>query len=182
MLPVGTGRKAYGLRTPQGIEIALFHPMGNLPEPKISHRFCRGAFFRGQLQRAVSANGKKGTKTAKAEVDRLVRPPGFCLGRSYVADQAGAAWIPRHTAGRNWNTHTDRAMFPLRGLVPVSHGGCRRGRFARRVASCHRAGAAFRSRRASLERPGDADGCGADAHASRAPREGFQASKPKAAT
>ena len=22
-----TGRKAYGLRTPQGIEIALFHPM-----------------------------------------------------------------------------------------------------------------------------------------------------------
>jgi len=23
-----TGRKAYGLRTPQGIEIPLFHPMG----------------------------------------------------------------------------------------------------------------------------------------------------------
>ena len=35
-----TGRKAYGLRTPQGIEIAMFHPMGNLPEPKISLRFC----------------------------------------------------------------------------------------------------------------------------------------------
>jgi len=36
-----TGRKAYGLRTPQGLEIALFHPMGHtLPEPKISHRFC----------------------------------------------------------------------------------------------------------------------------------------------
>ena len=74
MLPVGTGRKAYGLRTPQVIEIALFHPMGNLPEPKISHRFCRGAFFRGQLQRAVSANGKKGTKTAKAEVSTSARP------------------------------------------------------------------------------------------------------------
>ena len=38
-----TGRKAYGLRTPQGIEITLFHPMGyTLPEPEISHRFCRG--------------------------------------------------------------------------------------------------------------------------------------------
>jgi len=36
-----TARKAYGLRTPQGIEIALFHPMGyTLPEPKRTHRFC----------------------------------------------------------------------------------------------------------------------------------------------
>jgi len=36
-----TGRKAYGSRTPQGIEIAMLHPMGHtLPEPKISHRFC----------------------------------------------------------------------------------------------------------------------------------------------
>jgi len=36
-----TGRKAYGLRTPQGLEVAMFHPMGyTLPEPKISHRFC----------------------------------------------------------------------------------------------------------------------------------------------
>ena len=35
------GRKAYGLRTPQGLEIALFHPMEyTLPEPEISHRFC----------------------------------------------------------------------------------------------------------------------------------------------
>ena len=35
-----TARKAYGLRTPQGLEIALFHPMGYvLPEPKISDRF-----------------------------------------------------------------------------------------------------------------------------------------------
>ena len=38
-----TARKAYGLRTPQVIEIAMFHPMGEtLPEPEISHRFCRG--------------------------------------------------------------------------------------------------------------------------------------------
>jgi len=36
-----TGRKAYGLRTPQGLEIALFHPIGyTLPEPKSNHRFC----------------------------------------------------------------------------------------------------------------------------------------------
>ena len=36
-----TARKACGLRTPQGIEIALFHPMGyTLPEPKRTRRFC----------------------------------------------------------------------------------------------------------------------------------------------
>jgi len=37
MLLVGTGKKAYGLKTPQGLEIALFH---TLPEPKSNHRFC----------------------------------------------------------------------------------------------------------------------------------------------
>ena len=35
-----TTRKASGFRTPQGIESALFHVMGNLPEPKFTHRFC----------------------------------------------------------------------------------------------------------------------------------------------
>jgi hypothetical protein len=35
-----TTRKAFGFRTPQGIEIALFHVLGRLPEPKFSHRFC----------------------------------------------------------------------------------------------------------------------------------------------
>ena len=35
-----TTRKAYGFRTPQGIEFALFHVMGRLPEPKCTHRFC----------------------------------------------------------------------------------------------------------------------------------------------
>jgi len=35
-----TARKAYGLRTPQGIEFALFYPMENLPEPECTHRFC----------------------------------------------------------------------------------------------------------------------------------------------
>jgi len=36
-----SARKAYGLRTPQGMEIALFRPMGyTLPEPKRTRRFC----------------------------------------------------------------------------------------------------------------------------------------------
>ena len=35
-----TTRKAYGFRTPQGIEFALFHVMGNPPEPEFTHRFC----------------------------------------------------------------------------------------------------------------------------------------------
>lgn len=35
-----TTRKAYGFRTPQGVELALFHVMGNLPEPEFTHRFC----------------------------------------------------------------------------------------------------------------------------------------------
>jgi transposase len=35
-----TTRKAFGFRTPQGIEIALFHVLGRLPEPTFTHRFC----------------------------------------------------------------------------------------------------------------------------------------------
>ena len=35
-----TTRKAFGFRTPQGIEIALFHVLGRLPEPNFTHRFC----------------------------------------------------------------------------------------------------------------------------------------------
>ena len=35
-----TMRKAYGFRTSQGIEIALYHQLGNLPEPKLTHDFC----------------------------------------------------------------------------------------------------------------------------------------------
>ena len=33
-------RKAYGFRTLHGMEIALFHAVGALPEPKGTHRFC----------------------------------------------------------------------------------------------------------------------------------------------
>ncbi|MEQ2009076.1 MAG: FAD-dependent oxidoreductase, partial [Limisphaerales bacterium] len=32
-------------------------------------------------------------------------------------------WATIHTATRNWSTHTDRGMFPLRGLVPVERDG-----------------------------------------------------------
>ena len=35
-----TIRKAYGLRTPEGIRFALFHTLGRLPEPEGTHRFC----------------------------------------------------------------------------------------------------------------------------------------------
>ena len=34
-------RKAFGLRTPQGTEIALLHVPGRIPEPTFTHEFCR---------------------------------------------------------------------------------------------------------------------------------------------
>jgi transposase len=35
-----TTRKAYGFRTYKAAEAALYHTLGALPEPKITHRFC----------------------------------------------------------------------------------------------------------------------------------------------
>jgi transposase len=35
-----TTRKAYGFRTFRALEIALYHTLGDLPEPKFTHRFC----------------------------------------------------------------------------------------------------------------------------------------------
>jgi transposase len=35
-----TMRKAYGFRTPKAIEIALYHQLGDLPEPEFTHKFC----------------------------------------------------------------------------------------------------------------------------------------------
>ena len=35
-----TTRTAYGFRTYRGIEIALYHTLGALPEPEAPHRFC----------------------------------------------------------------------------------------------------------------------------------------------
>ena len=33
-------RKAFGFRIFDAIEVALYHQLGNLPEPEITHRFC----------------------------------------------------------------------------------------------------------------------------------------------
>lgn len=35
-----TTRKAYGFRTYEGIETALYHTLGALPEPEFTHKFC----------------------------------------------------------------------------------------------------------------------------------------------
>jgi transposase len=35
-----TTRKAYGFRTFRAAEIGLYHALGNLPEPEMTHRFC----------------------------------------------------------------------------------------------------------------------------------------------
>ena len=35
-----TLRKAYGFRTFRAAEVALYHTLGNLPEPESTHRFC----------------------------------------------------------------------------------------------------------------------------------------------
>ena len=33
-------RKAFGFRTFEGIETALYHQLGHLPEPESTHEFC----------------------------------------------------------------------------------------------------------------------------------------------
>jgi transposase len=35
-----TMRKAFGFRSIEHLQIALYHKLGNLPELKITHRFC----------------------------------------------------------------------------------------------------------------------------------------------
>ena len=35
-----TSRKSFGFRTYHAAEIALYHALGALPEPKFTHRFC----------------------------------------------------------------------------------------------------------------------------------------------
>ncbi len=35
-----TLRKSYGFRTYRAMEIALYHALGALPEPQVTHRFC----------------------------------------------------------------------------------------------------------------------------------------------
>ena len=33
-------RRSYGFRTYRGMELALYHNLGRLPEPPVTHRFC----------------------------------------------------------------------------------------------------------------------------------------------
>jgi transposase len=33
-------RRSYGFRTYKATETALYHTLGDLPEPKMTHRFC----------------------------------------------------------------------------------------------------------------------------------------------
>jgi carbon storage regulator CsrA len=48
-----TMRKAYGFRTYEAIEIALYHTLGNLPEPHFTHEFCRRSPLQGGLHMLV---------------------------------------------------------------------------------------------------------------------------------
>jgi len=43
--------------------------------------------------------------------------------RTFVDDDPAQPWQPRFHGTRDWNSHTDRAMFPLRGLVPATMDG-----------------------------------------------------------
>lgn len=43
--------------------------------------------------------------------------------RKYRNDDSTQPWQPKFFGTRNWNAHSDRAMFPLRGLVPVKMDG-----------------------------------------------------------
>ncbi|HEV7406111.1 MAG TPA: FAD-dependent oxidoreductase [Chthoniobacteraceae bacterium] len=43
--------------------------------------------------------------------------------RQFFGDDATQPWVGKHVGARNWSAHTDRAMFPLRGLVPVKMDG-----------------------------------------------------------
>ena len=43
--------------------------------------------------------------------------------RVFLGGDKSGPWVNVHTKNRNWSTHTDRASFPLRGLVPVEMDG-----------------------------------------------------------
>ena len=43
--------------------------------------------------------------------------------RKFVDDDPSKPWFGRHHGSRDWSTDTDRATFPLRGLVPVEMEG-----------------------------------------------------------
>ncbi|MDX1948144.1 MAG: FAD-dependent oxidoreductase [Pirellulaceae bacterium] len=43
--------------------------------------------------------------------------------RVFLGDDKSGPWVNVHTENRNWSTHTDRACFALRSLVPVEMDG-----------------------------------------------------------
>jgi len=43
--------------------------------------------------------------------------------RQFRDDDPSQPWQPKFFGTRNWNSHSDRAMFPLRGLVPIQMDG-----------------------------------------------------------
>lgn len=43
--------------------------------------------------------------------------------RIFLQEDRSGPWVNMHTANRNWSTHTDRAGFPFRCLVPVQMDG-----------------------------------------------------------
>lgn len=43
--------------------------------------------------------------------------------RVFLNDDRSGPWANVHTENRNWSTHTDRACFPLRGLIPIEMNG-----------------------------------------------------------
>lgn len=43
--------------------------------------------------------------------------------RTFIEGDSTQAWQGKHYGTRNWSTDTDRAMFPLRGLIPVKMDG-----------------------------------------------------------
>ena len=43
--------------------------------------------------------------------------------RKYLTNDRNGPWQFVHTGTRNWHTDTDRAMFPLRGLIPIERDG-----------------------------------------------------------
>ncbi|MBM4011816.1 MAG: ISL3 family transposase [Planctomycetes bacterium] len=65
-----TTRKAFGFRTPKGIEIALFHVLGRLPEPAFTHRFCRGGGEKGGEH--VPGHEQRPAPAVEGRAERLV--------------------------------------------------------------------------------------------------------------
>ena len=62
-----TARKAYGLRTPQGIEIAMLHVMGYPARAENIPPILPGSLLRRAASKGSFSHRKKGAKTAKAE-------------------------------------------------------------------------------------------------------------------